>query len=932
MIALMPVAEDAKRLALRGGERAADLHLTLFYVGPDAGAWDDDQRGELTAGLRGLVTSAPFGSANITEANIFGAAHWNAGGDAPSWVWSVGDGPDGQDPLELFHTLAVEALESMHSQPDIPSQHTPWVAHICAAYTDDLSLLPEMEKRLGPVTFDRIRVSFGDADTDIPLNQDVAMTAGARPFRRRPTETELAATTDFALMDSAWKTAVDAVTAAWGPVLEAQRTELTGQIRTAVDSYRQGDLAELSVSTAAATGTLTEHMAAFAQKAGEQQQREAENQGIKVGEWSLSEDALSAAALQSFLHRIRSFARVTAGALASRLSTSASSRAVVLASGTDDGESVARQVDDDLSGRSDSYVREELAGAMTAAQNFGRTAVLQAAPPGQYFASELLDNNTCKPCGAIDGEEFEDLSAADLAYPAGGYVNCQGGGRCRGSLITIWGEATTASAVETKGETMAGTELGGKPNEGTKKDKRLKENGKAAKTTVEEHPWDGAATLGEAVELARAALPVESVENFDAPETVTTAPWKGPLAIEGTTTGDGREFAKDSLVWRDLPVPLRWNKEDSHGGEAHTVAVNVGRIDRIYREGELVMGEGVFNLAEPDGQRAHDLVAGKFLRGVSIDADQITEADVEYVWPEDISDGDMEDDPLAMLFAQPEKIIFHAGRISAATLCDIPAFAEAYVALVDEEGAVVAGGTPAGADGKVQIRAERKRTVDGLTAHGGPEWKPPAAWFADPKLSLPTGITVTDDGRVYGHAAMWGSCHIGQSDVCVSPPQEDGHPYYMTGEVTCAEGTRQAVGQITVGTGHAPLRMGAVPATEHYEHTGHAVADVAVGNDAHGIWVAGAIRPGADPLLVHELRASGQVSGDWRRIGSALRMVGLLAVNVPGFPVPKMAARVASGSQEALVAAGRPTVAHGQTSQDALRTVMTALSGHVKGR
>ena len=35
-------------------------------------------------------------------------------------------------------------------------------------------------------------------------------------------------------------------------------------------------------------------------------------------------------------------------------------------------------------------------------------------------------------------------------------------------------------------------------------------------------------------------------------------------------------------------------------------------------------------------------------------------------------------------------------------------------------------------------------------------FRPPAAWFADPSLSLPTPITVTDDGRIYGHAAQWG--------------------------------------------------------------------------------------------------------------------------------------------------------------------------------
>jgi hypothetical protein len=93
------------------------------------------------------------------------------------------------------------------------------------------------------------------------------------------------------------------------------------------------------------------------------------------------------------------------------------------------------------------------------------------------------------------------------------------------------------------------------------------------------------------------------------------------------------------------------------------------------------------------------------------------------------------------------------------------------------------------------------------------------------------------------------------------------------------------------------------------------------------------VRPGADPLKVYELQAAGQVSGDWRRIGGQLRLVGLLAVNVPGFPVPKMRARVASGEPQALVAAGKPVTAWGRSQVDmereAVRIVMRMLSRRV---
>jgi hypothetical protein len=352
--------------------------------------------------------------------------------------------------------------------------------------------------------------------------------------------------------------------------------------------------------------------------------------------------------------------------------------------------------------------------------------------------------------------------------------------------------------------------------------------------------------------------------------------------------------------------------------------VNVGRIDSISREGNQIMGEGVLNLSTPDGQTVYDMIKGKFIRGVSIDADSIGDADVEFVWPEDDTVGPDEDDPLSMLFAQPEKMIFNAGRIRAATLVDIPAFAEAYIELLDDAGVVIASA------GAADVPETRK--TEAVTASAEP-WSPPAAWFSDPMLSVPTGITVDASGRVYGHAAQWGTCHVGFSDQCVSPPHEDSHDYFMSGEVITADGSTVSVGQITVGTGHASLSAGHRAASEHYDHTGFAVADVAVGNDAHGIWVAGAVRPSADSDRVHEMRASGQVSGDWRRIGGKLRLVGLLAVNVPGFPVPRMAARVASGAQYALVAAGRPAVSRPRTvdmtEQTALKIVMRMLRNRV---
>ena len=519
--------------------------------------------------------------------------------------------------------------------------------------------------------------------------------------------------------------------------------------------------------------------------------------------------------------------------------------------------------------------------------------------------------------------------------------------------------------------------------------------------------------------------------------------WHGVLCVEGVTTGDGREFAPEALTWADQPL-LRWQKESAHGGQ-HDVTVSVGRIDRVYRDGNQIVGEGVIDLESVDGYEVYRRMKNGFAGGISIDADDIQDADVEFVWGDE-PDGADDDDPFKILFAAPEKMIFHAGRVRAATLVDIPAFVEARIQLgarsdVDDDETVTAAvasekfrfvvarhETPtsdAAWDGVATARrlpnimplgvvesayawhAEETRgrlgktdcrflhhevTDDGtvgaanltacaaaiaelrsvdldreeravvyahLAGHlrdAGQEppplderdavaaavvlddWRPDPTWFADPQLSVPTGITVTDEGRVYGHAAQWGECHIGFNDQCVTLPREDAHPYFMTGEVVCADGSRVAVGQITVSTGHAPLSYRASHAAEHYDNTGAAVADVAVGNDRFGIWVAGAVRGNVAASRVHELRASGRVSGDWRRIGGQLRLVGLLAVNVPGFPIQAPRARVASGAPLALVAAGRTTVGSGpdvapseeQLDRLALRRVMGLLTQRVR--
>lgn len=611
------------------------------------------------------------------------------------------------------------------------------------------------------------------------------------------------------------------------------------------------------------------------------------------------------------------------------------------------------------------------------------------------------------------------------------------------------GDVNVTDVIEQQAEDEVEA-LGGKPNPGTKKDKRLKSNKTEGDADTFDDREDGDCPPGHKMGDDGECVPMSEMETLasKSAEAMKAAPagtWEGVLVVEGVKTGDGRKFAVNSITWAEPPLPLRWKKEDAHGGQ-NDVTVSVGRIDSVWRDGPRVMARGVFDLGSEDGAEAHRRMEAGFLKGVSIDADDITDADVELIWPEEpksvAADGEDPDmaDIIGMMFMSPEETIFHAGRIRAATLVDIPAFVEAYIKLADAAGepplvasaeaaqlGAVGSHSTETSDGTWDAGANEKRLptpmsaatakkayawvssssdevtksdckfihhevnadgavgpanltacsaaigvlhggrggtnipeadrrgvynhvaahlraaghepepfiddVEALVAHAvGERWAPPVAWFDDPKLGQLVPIVVTDEGRVYGHVAQWGECHIGYVDTCVMTPREDSFPYFLTGELTADSGDVVPVGQITVDTGHAPLTVRPAVAAEHYEHTGAVVADVTLGNDRHGIWCAGAIRPDADAMRVHKLRASGQVSPDWRRIGGELRMVALLTVNASGYQVPKMKARVASGEVQSLVAAGMVNVGPRETEEQLNRRALRYLRDQLVAR
>lgn len=203
----------------------------------------------------------------------------------------------------------------------------------------------------------------------------------------------------------------------------------------------------------------------------------------------------------------------------------------------------------------------------------------------------------------------------------------------------------------------------------------------------------------------------------------------------------------------------------------------------------------------------------------------------------------------------------------------------------------------------------------------GDLWSPPVEHFANPHLTEPTKITVTADGRVYGHLAPWNQPHIGYDGKMVYPPRNAGgaYEYFRQSKVVCADGTPLAVGLLTMNTGHADETLTARAAQAHYDHTGTIAAAVNIGEDEHGIWMAGSMLPDVSADQRNRF-ALARVSGDWRQPqpGSPLELIAALSVPNPGFPVRQNAELLAS-DRFTLAASGLVRAENGQ-----IRTLISA--------
>ncbi|MGW7504409.1 NUDIX domain-containing protein [Streptomyces albidoflavus] len=240
----------------------------------------------------------------------------------------------------------------------------------------------------------------------------------------------------------------------------------------------------------------------------------------------------------------------------------------------------------------------------------------------------------------------------------------------------------------------------------------------------------------------------------------------------------------------------------------------------------------------------------------------------------------------------------------------------------DAPGAVTAGthggpvqhGCGCGGGSAGEETGEFESMVASAFAH--PSFLPPTEWFRNPKLTGPTLATITSEGRIFGHLALWGVPHVSfQGQKIYAPHSPTGYERFHMRPVRTSDGLVD-VGVLAMDTDHAKAWADSTSAVSHYESTGSIIGPIRCGEDAYGIWMAGAVLPDISPDA--RLRLSlATFSGDWRNEGRGLDLKAALAVPAghEGFYTPKSGA---SDRQEyALVASGAVTAEHITTAQQA---------------
>lgn len=384
------------------------------------------------------------------------------------------------------------------------------------------------------------------------------------------------------------------------------------------------------------------------------------------------------------------------------------------------------------------------------------------------------------------------------------------------------------------------------------------------------------------------------------PPALAPVTWISDIAFENKATIDGRFIGKEAIGVRELPLTLMAMTVNS--GEGHTGSYVAGRIDAVSRDthknmkGEkladgavAIRGQGQFDMGGENGAEIARLVGDETLRGISVD---LAVHDYTFRDPEtgDLLDkAEMDDAQWERAFFGELQLAVTDATMVAATVCPTPAFDGANIA-------ITASATPLH---KITITTSFEIvTAESLLAAANFPLRPPREWFELGEPGDPTPLTITEEGQVFGHLALWNACHTGLADICTQPPRsQSSYAYFHVGELETDDGDCVAVGKLMFAGKHAPLNLTRMAASKHYDDHSHVGAYVRAVDGHHGIWVSGALRSDLTQEEVVQIRAN-PPSGDWRGVNGGLELIAALSVPVPGYPIPRAAAALAASGDE----------------------------------
>jgi hypothetical protein len=252
-----------------------------------------------------------------------------------------------------------------------------------------------------------------------------------RPLRREPTDAEIRAAVDFASMDVAYEhnvSATERLLGKWLPDLHSAAEDAITSTKAGTERKRLTRLNASQITLPAPDPAELRPILVDAARAGaDAAESELRAQGLEVVgptdvELELAVSDQAAAVAQQVADGVR---------------LAASRRAVQVNAGRSIAD-VAAATRSYLDGLAHAWERDQLRGAVQAAYNAGRLLVFSEVPasePTSWIASELLDAVTCGPCREVDGRDFGSLSEAQRFYPFGGFMDCLGGPRCRGTVV-----------------------------------------------------------------------------------------------------------------------------------------------------------------------------------------------------------------------------------------------------------------------------------------------------------------------------------------------------------------------------------------------------------------------------------------------------------------------------------------------------------------